>query len=315
MTSTDNINWPGVGKVLLDGRTGRSLSQDSVAKNLCLSVKQVRALECGSGVSFPGPSARSWCARRFARLLELDWDKILISQRNEEPREVEPRDATVVAPPAETVAAPVRQTSGKLRAGMLLATVVLLVAIVIAITIGTNETSPLPSTAVTPIREAALPEPTVAASDVMQTEPHDGGPDNAAVQPAVEATPPASAASAAPQPDRTPVAAAAPAPPPPVEKVIRVQGLNANKSPDYFFINSNEPSVLMKKQQQAESEGVRIDFARGAAQRVPIASGEVIRVVEGKNVEIFYQGRMLPPQAIARGDWARFVPKPADVGN
>ena len=41
---------------------------------------------------------------------------------------------------------------------------------------------------------------------------------------------------------------------------------------------------------------------------VTIASGDLIRLSEGKDVEIFYQGKKVPPTSLAAGHWIKFVP-------
>ena len=76
MTVCDDIDWVGLGKALREARDLCHRSQESAADKLCLSRKQIRALESGSGIPFPGDTVRSWCARRYATQLGLDWERI-----------------------------------------------------------------------------------------------------------------------------------------------------------------------------------------------------------------------------------------------
>ena len=124
-----DIDWVGLGQVLCAARDAGDFTHDSVAKELCLSGKQIRGLECGSAVQFPSGTVRSWCARRYAILLGLDWDRLAQSLHSEEPDA-----ASAMPPPEPSPAGPVSgAASGQFRIGLLLGTVVLMFITVIAI--------------------------------------------------------------------------------------------------------------------------------------------------------------------------------------
>lgn len=135
--------------------------------------------------------------------------------------------------------------------------------------------------------------------------------------PKPEAAPPAPAA--VPEPKHVAPAAAAPEPvrtePPRAElpkadpnKVITVQGMDLDKPSDVFFVATREPVVLYKKQRSDTGEGTRIDLAAGAKRRFYVSESEVVRVAQGKNLEMYFQGRKLSNGTIQSGSWINFVP-------
>jgi cytoskeletal protein CcmA (bactofilin family) len=96
------------------------------------------------------------------------------------------------------------------------------------------------------------------------------------------------------------------------DKVVKVQGVNPGKPAGFFLLIGKEPSVLFKKRRQEEGDGTRIDVAQGATVSVPIAKNEIFRVAEGRDIEIFYQGRKVAPKTIESGAWMSFVPQLPD---
>lgn len=96
------------------------------------------------------------------------------------------------------------------------------------------------------------------------------------------------------------------------DKVVRVQGVNPAKPAGFFLLIGKEPSVLFKKKRKDSGEGKRIDVSQGATVSVPIAKDEVFRVAQGRDIEIFYQGRKVAPKTIESGAWMSFVPQPPD---
>jgi hypothetical protein len=96
------------------------------------------------------------------------------------------------------------------------------------------------------------------------------------------------------------------------EQVTKVRGDNPAKSGDVLFVISKEPSVLFKKKRQDPAEGTRIDIAQGASKRIAIANNEILRVAEGSDIEVFYQGRKVASKTIESGAWMRFVPYSSD---
>lgn len=63
-----------------------------------------------------------------------------------------------------------------------------------------------------------------------------------------------------------------------------------------------------KKKRKDPGEGKRIDVSQGATVSVQIAKDEIIRVAQGRDIEIFYQGRKVAPKTIESGAWTKFVP-------
>jgi cytoskeletal protein CcmA (bactofilin family) len=149
--------------------------------------------------------------------------------------------------------------------------------------------------------------------------------------PAAEAPPPAASVGteAAPRQDGTDSAAApradapeqriAPEPPPQspaadTGKVVTIQGVNPGKPGGVFSVVGREPSVLIRKKRDEAAEGTRIEVPQGAAASIPFARDEIFRVVQGRDIEIFYQGRKVGPKTIESGAWISFVPQGAGAG-
>jgi len=93
------------------------------------------------------------------------------------------------------------------------------------------------------------------------------------------------------------------------DKIVTVQGVNPRKPAGLFSVTSKEPSVLLRTKRQDPSGGTRIDIPEGATKTIPIRKDEMFRVVEGRNLTIFYQGRMVPPKTVESGAWMSFVPQ------
>lgn len=96
------------------------------------------------------------------------------------------------------------------------------------------------------------------------------------------------------------------------DKVVKVQGVNPAKPAGFFLLIGKEPSVLFKKKRKDPGEGKRIDVSQGATVSVPVAKDEIIRVAQGRDIEIFYQGRKVAPKTIESGAWMSFVPQLPD---
>lgn len=132
----------------------------------------------------------------------------------------------------------------------------------------------------------------------------------AAVVPAATAVP------ATPDSPKTTANSAAAVPPPadePLEdpgKEVTAHGMEADKPAGFFFVETREPAVLFIKNRNDPSEGTRLEFPRRTKKKVSIAKNEVVRVAQGRNTFIFYQGRKLSPRTIERGAWIGFVPAP-----
>lgn len=90
--------------------------------------------------------------------------------------------------------------------------------------------------------------------------------------------------------------------------VARIQGVNPRKPVDVLSLTSKGPAVLYKKKREDTSGGTRIDVDPGEKTSIAIARDEIIRVAEGRDLMIFYQGKMVPPKTIESGAWISFIP-------
>lgn len=146
----DGINWIGIGSAVRDRRSASGLSLEAAAQKLCLSKKQILALESGSSAPFPGVSVRSWCGRRYAVLLGLDWEHLVQPPPGED-QAVVTENILASALPVEPEAAP--ETGRKRpRARLLLGGAVLLLIVVIAIKMAVTDS---PASVSTPVAEVA----------------------------------------------------------------------------------------------------------------------------------------------------------------
>mgnify|MGYP001371869614 CR=1 FL=1 len=96
------------------------------------------------------------------------------------------------------------------------------------------------------------------------------------------------------------------------DKVVTVQGVNPAKPAGFFLLVGKESSVLFRKKREDPGEGKRIDVSRGATVSISIAEDEIVRVVQGRNIDIFYQGRKVARKTIETGAWMSFVPQLPD---
>jgi cytoskeletal protein CcmA (bactofilin family) len=151
---------------------------------------------------------------------------------------------------------------------------------------------------------------------------------DSAVDAAAEAPPvpaPLGAAQSAPkpsEPEPPPLAASQtvaappePAEPPPAavtenqEKVIAVRGINPSRPAGVFLLISNEQSVLYRKKRGDAGDGARIVVPAGEKSSVAVDSDELIRVAQGRDVVILFQGAKVPKPVIESGAWISFVPR------
>jgi cytoskeletal protein CcmA (bactofilin family) len=165
-------------------------------------------------------------------------------------------------------------------------------------------TSPVPtlSTSSTSPTVALAPPPAPAQADPVPAPKAARAPEP--VAPVVAAAAPAPTASA---PAATPPAAA-PVPPPDRGRVVTVQGTNPEKSASQFYVTTREDVVLQRKKRGDAGEGKAVEIARNRNTSLQIGTGEVFRVVQGRDVDIFFQGRRVSKPNIDNGDWLSFVP-------
>jgi len=99
------------------------------------------------------------------------------------------------------------------------------------------------------------------------------------------------------------------------DKVVTVQGVNPRKPASLFSVTSKEPSALLRTKRQDPSGGTRIEVPEGRTKTIPIGRDDIFRVVEGRDLTIFYQGRMVPPRILESGVWMSFVPQTPGAAN
>ncbi|MBE0619059.1 MAG: helix-turn-helix domain-containing protein [Burkholderiales bacterium] len=290
-----------------DRRSESGLSPEAAAQKLCLSRQQILALENGSSTPFPGKSVRSWCGRRYAALLGLDWDRLVQAPRREEQAAIAesvPATARAVAPEAAPKSKPGRARS---RAYVLISGPLAVLAVVIANNMAfTNPSAPVSMPAAKFVAKHTSPVAVRASAVIAPAEdvaPPINPPAVAKAEVAV-ADRPAEVADQA----QTPAASTSAA----VETVVDVQGIDAAKQTGSFFVSANEQAVLLKKKRNDPGAGIRIDLAQGAGRRIAIAADEIVRVAEGRDLGIFYQGRKVPARAVDSGAWVHFVRKTSD---
>jgi len=92
------------------------------------------------------------------------------------------------------------------------------------------------------------------------------------------------------------------------EEVVAVQGVNPVKPGDFIWVSSDAPAVLVSKTRPGQTGDEHIDVPPGKKISIPVAEGQLFRVVEGQHLEILYQGRKVGPRTISSGAWIRFVP-------
>lgn len=129
-----------------------------------------------------------------------------------------------------------------------------------------------------------------------------------------DAAKPALGAAESPAPDAAAprsVVNASGADPPGADRdaVVMIQGVNPAKPAGVFLVIGKQPAVLFKKQRQDSAAGSRIDIAEGATESIAIARNEVLRVAQGRDLTIFYQGRKVAPKIIESGAWMSFAPQ------
>lgn len=201
---------------------------------------------------------------------------------------------------SETLIAPAGMPRGRRRIAAALA----LVAVVVAVALLSRPPAPVaPPAGEPPAAKTPAPKPAPAES----AGPQDGPKNIAAPEPPAPAVADANA-----RPD-----AQAPPPESPeagTEQAVKVQGVNPAKPAGFFLLIGKEPSVLFRKKRQDPGEGTRLEVAQGAAISIPVAKDEIVRVAEGRDIEIFYQGRKVPPKTIESGAWMRFIPQAAGGG-
>jgi len=87
--------------------------------------------------------------------------------------------------------------------------------------------------------------------------------------------------------------------------------VNPAKPAAVFLLVGKAPSVLYRKKRGEAGEGTRLAVPQGRAVSIAIGRNDLFRVAEGRDLEIFYQGRKVTPKTIESGAWMSFVPQGA----
>lgn len=260
-------DWQAVGARLRASRESQGLQASVIAGKLCLSQRQVLAIESGETQPFPSDTTRVWCVRRYATLLGLDWVDV------------------VGVPTPVTSSTP--ETAAE------------------AMVDDRADATSRPRPRITPVVIAVTGALTVAAGffafNVQDTAPE---------APIAAAPTPSGIAEAArevPAARNDNVTPDAPAQATPAPAAEEIQGNDPTKSANAVFVRSDQPVIVYKRRRDGGEE-TRLEVSAGAATRVAIERGELLRIETPRDARLYFQGRQVPREAIERGAWLQFTP-------
>jgi hypothetical protein len=343
MTDLAHINWLGLGAALRAARESRDITLEAAAHHLCLSKHQVVALEEDRSISFPSDSLRFTCARRYCAYMALDWTPFVEAPETQSVApaspassapDTAPTDAFAVMPnsiaaaivhsaPADGEISPEANHAPAPPAVVRFASNPVASATPMQpVEIETRLTARSPRRRVVPILFMFLllggvvvlfirgawhetrPGVVPTRTDTVQLEPV------ILSVPEQLASRDPSVAESAPTPTiTTPNPVIEASPPEEAPRVVEIVGASADKQSSSFYVEGRTPFVILKKRAKGEKEPARIEFPRNTSTRVSVASDELVRLAEGQNVSIFYQGRPVPSSVLESGAWLRFIPK------
>lgn len=343
MTDLAHINWLGLGVALRAARESRDITLEAAAHYLCLSKHQVVALEEDRSISFPSDSLRFTCARRYCAYMALDWTPFVEAPETQSVApaspassapDTAPTDAFAVMPnsiaaaivrsaPADGEISPEVNHAPAPPAVLRFASSPVASATPMQpVEIETRLTARSPRRRVVPILFMFLllggvvvlfirgawhetrPGVVPTRTDTVQLEPV------ILSVPEQLASRDPSVVESAPTPTiTTPNPVIEASPPEEAPRVVEIVGASADKQSSSFYVEGRTPFVILKKRAKGEKEPARIEFPRNTSTRVSIASDELVRLAEGQNVSIFYQGRPVPSSVLESGAWLRFIPK------
>ena len=302
----DQPDWLRIGCQLKAKREQLNKTEVDFAHALCLSVKQVKAMEGGKIWPFPGVAPHQWCVQRYARAVGLVWGE-LYAYRDapaQAAKDYDPAaETTVVSPPAQ-IASPGPGPRTSLVSKHFIVSLLLL-AMLAAVVVGASliENEPIsPDLAPTGYQRNETKE-TLRKSEVIIADVAS----EASVITASETAP----AIAEQQPvDGTLAATPVIAPPSaPIEssEIIEFHGRDAAKKSGSIYIHASAAVTVIKKRKDSLGEGDRIELQRGAERRIPISTAEVIGVAEGAGFKVYFQGQLVPHSMFRAGRWVRFI--------
>ena len=302
----DQPDWLRIGCQLKAKREQLNKTELDLAHELCLSVKQVKAMEAGKTWPFPGVAPHQWCVQRYARAVGLVWGE-LYAYRDAPAQAANDYDpaaeTTVVSPPAQ-IASPGPRTSLVSKHFIVS---LLLLAMLAAVVVGASliENEPIsPDLAPTGYQRNETKE-TLRKSEVIIADVAS----EASVITASEIAPAPAIADQQPV-DGERVATPDIAPPSaPIEssEIIEFHGRDAAKKSGSIYIHASAAVTVIKKRKDSLGEGDRIELPRGAERRIPISTAEVIGVAEGAGFKVYFQGQLVPHSMLRAGRWVRFI--------
>ena len=304
----DQPDWLRIGCQLKAKREQLNKTEVDFAHALCLSVKQVKAMEGGKIWPFPGVAPHQWCVQRYARAVGLVWGE-LYAYRDAPAQAANDYDpaaeTTVVSPPAQ-IASPGPGPRTSLVSKHFIVSLLLL-AMLAAVVVGASliENEPIsPDLAPTGYQRNETKE-TLRKSEVIIADVAS----EASVITASEIAPAPAIAEQQPvdgervaKPDIAPPSA-------PIEssEIIEFHGRDAAKKSGSIYIHASAAVTVIKKRKDSLGEGDRIELPRGAERRIPISTAEVIGVAEGAGFKVYFQGQLVPHSMFRAGRWVRFI--------
>ena len=342
-------DWLYVGAQLKVQREALNLAADEIAQKLCLTVKQVKAMEGGNTLPFPGSAAHLWCIKRYANSVGIDWQTLLVNPAQKETTtSIQPDIVPSSAKReyvAETVepATPMQETSktqstekkrmqslevlgektktwSKLYIfGSAISIAVLalaFIAIKAPIHPQKSEVLALKAGAIDSVSTQQQEDLMLAGTTQPAALGSVGGvtPElgNASTQQIslIPNVEQENTAKSLPM-NAIPVVAIPKASTPnsATKEMIEFYGVDPNKQSGSFYINARNAVTLIKKIHDEAGDGVAIELARGTEHRISIAEKEVIKVAQGDSFTVYYQGQMVPPSTLRSGKWVRLIPK------
>ena len=304
----DQPDWLLIGCQLKAKREQLNKTELDFAHELCLSVKQVKAMEAGKTWPFPGVAPHQWCVQRYARAVGLVWGE-LYAYRDapaQAAKDYDPAaETTVVSPPAQ-IASPGPGPRTSLVSKHFIVSLLLL-AMLAAVVVGASliENEPIsPDLAPTGYQRNETKE-TLRKSEVIIADVAS----EASVITASETAPAPAIAEQQPV-DGELVATPVIAPPSaPIEssEIIEFHGRDAAKKSGSIYIHASAAVTVIKKRKDSLGEGDKIELQRGAERRIPISTAEVIGVAEGAGFKVYFQGQLVPHSMFRAGRWVRFI--------
>lgn len=341
---SEQIDWLQVGARLKAQRESSNLAVADIAHRLCLTVKQVKAMESGNNLPFPGSTAHLWCIKRYAAVVGLDWPRLLVIPAKKETINTPPNILSSGASEAHGVetSTPIHATPKKQFAeqtelqrlagigqnikqrpmlyifGFMACFVLLAMMFIVlrAPLLPKNPehivqkidlvNSPLPNQREVSITSVAQPTPTSEISTVATVEANTDPNKTVGLTRAEKANTETFFAA--------PPNSAANSPMEPrvnetTKDIIVFYGGDPKKRADSFYINARQAVTLMKKNFYQNDEGVETKLGQGTEHRIFITENEVIRIAQGDSFAIYYQGQLVPPSTLRSGKWVRLIPK------